>query len=48
MDRFVESQNIAHYMEQLKTETDPIKRVMIKRLLAEEKVKEASHVNVEK
>jgi hypothetical protein len=37
MDQFVERQNIAHYLEQLKTETDPIKRAMLQKLLAEEK-----------
>jgi hypothetical protein len=48
MDGFVERQNIAHYIKQLKTETDPIRRVMLEQLLAEEKVKQASHVKVEK
>jgi len=32
-------QNIAHYVEQLKTEIDPIKRAMPQTLLAEEKAK---------
>jgi hypothetical protein len=43
MDQFVERQNIAHYVEQLQTETDPIRRAMLQRLLAEEKAKQASH-----
>ena len=47
MDRFIERQNIAHYVDQLKTKTDPIKRAMLQKLLAEEKVKQASHGNVE-
>jgi hypothetical protein len=45
MDRFIERQNIAHYVEQLKTVTDPIKREMLQQLLAEEKAKQASHAN---
>ncbi len=48
MDRFIERQNIAHYVEQLKTVTDPIKREMLQQLLAEEKAKQPSHANVEK
>jgi hypothetical protein len=47
MDRFIERQNIAHYVDQLKTQTDPIKRAMLQKLLAEEKIKQASHGNVE-
>lgn len=47
MDRFVERQNIAHYVEQLRTETDLNKRAMLERLLAEERAKQASHDNVE-
>ena len=43
MDRFIERQNIAHYVDQLKTQTDPIKRAMLQKLLAEEKIKQASH-----
>lgn len=35
MDKFVERQNIAHYVELLKTETDPIKCTMLQKLLAE-------------
>jgi len=42
MEDFVERQNIAHYVEQLKTEIDPIKRAMLQTLLAEEKAKLAS------
>ncbi len=37
---FVERQNVAHYFDQLKTETDPVKRNVVLRLLAEEKVKQ--------
>jgi hypothetical protein len=48
VDQFVERQNIAHYAEQLQTETDPTRRVMLLRLLAEEKAKQESHANVEK
>jgi hypothetical protein len=48
MDKFIERQNIAHYIDHLKTETDPIKRATLQRLLAEEKAKQASHGNVEK
>jgi hypothetical protein len=40
MNIFIKRQNIAHYAEQLKTETDPIKREMLQQLLAEEKAKQ--------
>ncbi len=39
MDKFIERQNIAHYEDQLKTETEPIKRTMLQKLLPEAKVK---------
>ncbi len=39
---FVERQNIAHYTNQLMTETDPIKRETLHKLLAEEITKQAS------
>jgi hypothetical protein len=48
MDNFIERLNIAHYLEQLKTVTDPIKREMLQQLLVEEKAKQVSHANVEK
>jgi len=48
MDQFVERQNIARYVDQLKTEKDPIKRAMLERLLAEENAKQVSHGNVGK
>jgi hypothetical protein len=48
MDQFVERQNIAHYVDQLKTEKDPTKQAMLARLLAEEEAKQASHANVGK
>ena len=38
MKPFVESQNVVHYVEQLKTETDPVKRNVVLKLLAEEMV----------
>jgi hypothetical protein len=47
MDNFIERLNIAHYLEQLKTVTDPIKREMLQ-LLVEERVKQVSHAKVEK
>ena len=37
MEKFVERQNIAHFEDQLKAETNPVKRSMLERLLAEEK-----------
>ncbi len=43
MEKFIERQNIAHYIDQLKTETDPIKRKILQNLLAEETAKQASH-----
>ena len=48
LDRFIERQNIAHYVDQLKAETDPIKQAMLQRLLAEEKAKLTSHADVKK
>jgi hypothetical protein len=48
MDNFIERLNIVHYLEQLKTVTDPIKREMLQHLLVEEKAKQVSHANVEK
>jgi hypothetical protein len=47
MEKFIEQQNIAQYIDQLTTETDPIKRAMLQKLLAEEKVKQASRASVE-
>lgn len=39
---FVERQNIAHYTNQLMTETDPLKRETLHKLLAEEITKQSS------
>ncbi len=36
MKPFVERQNVVHYVEQLKTETDPDRRNVVLKLLAEE------------
>ena len=33
MDKFIERQNIAHYVDQLKTETDPIKRATLQKTI---------------
>ncbi len=41
-EAFVERQNVAHYTNQLLTETDPVKRELLQKLLAEEMVKQAS------
>jgi hypothetical protein len=38
MKAFVERQNVVHYIDQLKTETDPVKRNAVLKLLAEEVV----------
>jgi hypothetical protein len=43
LDQFVERQNIAHYLERLKTENDPTTREILQNLLAKEKVKQKSH-----
>ena len=40
MKAFVERQNVVHYVEQLKTETDLDKRKVVLKLLAEEEVKQ--------
>jgi len=37
---FIERQNIAHYIDQLKIETDPVRRYMLSKLLAEEEAKQ--------
>jgi hypothetical protein len=37
---FVERQNIAHYLDQLRTETDPVRREKLLQLLAEENAKQ--------
>lgn len=39
MDKTVADLNIEHYKKLLATETDPVKRKMIQRLLAEEEAK---------
>ena len=39
MDRFVARQNLAHYRDLLAEETDPEKRKVLERLLAEEERK---------
>ncbi len=36
MKAFVERQNVVHYIDQLKTEIDPVKRNVVLKLLAEE------------
>jgi hypothetical protein len=41
--RFIERQNIFHYVDQLKTETNPIKQKTLQRLLAEGETKQANH-----
>jgi len=48
MEKFIERQNIAHYVDLLQLETDPIKRATLERLLAEERGKQASHAGAEK
>ncbi len=39
MQNFVENHNIQKFSDQLKIETDPIKRAMLTKLLAEEEAK---------
>ena len=43
MEKSIERQNVAYYLDQLKTETDPIKRRMLEKLLIEELGKDANH-----
>jgi len=45
IDTFIERQNITHYLDLLKSESDPGKRETLQRLLAEEKAKQASCEN---
>jgi hypothetical protein len=42
---FVERQNVAHYIDQLKIETDPVQRDMLLKLLAEEEAKQIKASN---
>jgi hypothetical protein len=44
MQDFIERQNIAHFKDLLKTETDPARRGVVLKLLAEEETKQSSHV----
>jgi hypothetical protein len=37
---FIERRNIVHYTDQIKAETDPVKRNMLLKLLAEEEAKQ--------
>ena len=37
---FIERQNIARYIDQLKIETDPVRRDMLSKLLDEEEAKQ--------
>ena len=39
---FVERQNIARYIELIETETDPVKRKLLLRLLAAEQTKQVN------
>ncbi len=39
---FIERENIANYIEQIKTEADPVKRKLLARLLDEERAKQVS------
>jgi hypothetical protein len=43
MNKFIERQNIAHYIDQLKTKTDPTERKTLQELLAEEEAKQQSN-----
>jgi hypothetical protein len=45
---FVDRQNIVHYVELLKTETDPAKRGTIVRLLTDEQTKQKVSAESEK
>jgi hypothetical protein len=47
-DKFIVRQNIAHYTNQLITETEPAKRELLQKLLTEETVKQAAQANVKK
>jgi hypothetical protein len=43
---FIECANIARYIEQIKTETDPFKRALLATLLEEEKTKQDGSVQL--
>jgi hypothetical protein len=43
LNQFVERQNIAHYLERLKTENDPTTREILQNLLTKEMIKQKSH-----
>jgi hypothetical protein len=44
VENFIERQNIAHYMDLLKVETDPTKRATLRNLLTEEEAKQENPV----
>jgi predicted phosphatase len=48
MERFIERHNIERYKHLLTLETDPAKRPMLLKLLAEEEAKQATHVKPQK
>jgi hypothetical protein len=48
MEHFIERQNVAHFKDLLKVETDPAKRAVLLKLLAEEETKQASHAKPKK
>lgn len=41
--RFVHDENIARFLDRLSLETDPVKRAMLARLLAEERAQKLPH-----
>ena len=46
IDTFIERQNITHYLDLLKSESDPAKRETLQKLLAEEKAKLTDHEKI--
>jgi len=44
MENFVERHNVEHFRKLLIVETDPTKRILLLRLLADEEAKQASHI----
>jgi len=44
LEKFVEDRNIARYADQLKIESDPLKRKLLLELMSKEEAKRANHI----
>ena len=48
LEKFIEDQNIARYADQLKIESDPLRRKLLLELMAREEAKRAKHIHSKK